>query len=81
MVSIVLISNLQRILADLAAKLSPATLQHAERMVDALYNELSAYYGQVFRAENVVQRVSNLMKLLMTVEVNKPLFSDLYEYL
>ncbi|KAI6183891.1 hypothetical protein M3Y97_00537300 [Aphelenchoides bicaudatus] len=53
---------------DLAAKLSPATLKFAEKMVDALYNELSAYYTQVVQLGNNVKRVAELMRLLSTVQ-------------
>lgn len=68
------------ILVDLAAKLSPSTLQIGERMVDTLYNELAIYYVQVFQVDNSVKRVAELMRLLATVEVSKP-FDSLLEYL
>ncbi|KAI6172450.1 CBN-NHR-12 protein [Aphelenchoides besseyi] len=53
---------------DVASKLTPATVMFGERMVTSLHNELAAYYAQVYQPENVVQRVSDLMKLITLTE-------------
>jgi hypothetical protein len=49
-------------------------------MVNALYNELSAYYNHVVHVDNSVKRVAELMLCLNSVTVSDP-FDDLLQYL